>query len=65
MSHHHLLATACKLAEDKALALIHLRETTRMLEAVRLTAGLGSSQIERLNKAKQFIAEIEAQEKAA
>jgi len=62
---HHLLATACKLAEDKALALIHLRETTRMLEAVRLTAGLGSSQIERLNKAKRFIAAIEAQEQEA
>jgi len=61
---HHLLATACKLAEDKALALIHLRETTRMLEAVRLTAGLGSSQIERLNKAMRFIAAIEAQEQA-
>ena len=44
---------------------LSLKDTARILEAVRYSAGLSGSQIDRLKAAQNLIAEIEAQEQAA
>ena len=59
MSHHHLLATACKLAEQKANLLHHLRHTTSALEDLSRSTGLSASQFTRLQRAKQLVAEMD------
>lgn len=53
------------LIYQNTLLLHRLKDTTRMLEAVRYTSGLSGSQIDRLKLAQDLIAEIEAEELAA
>jgi hypothetical protein len=57
----HLMQRVEALAGENALLLLRLKDTTRMLEAVRYTAGLHGNQIDRLKLAQAVIAEIEAE----
>lgn len=47
---------------QKERLLHRLKDVTRMLEAVRLDAGLSDQQIDRLHLAKSLIAEVETTE---
>ena len=58
-----LLNNACKLAEQKANLLHHLRHTTAVLEDLSRSIDLDASQFTCLQRAKQLVAEMDELQK--
>ncbi|TDR34698.1 hypothetical protein [Aquamicrobium defluvii] len=48
-----------QLSCDRTILLLRLKDLTRICDAVRLSAGLGKHQVERLEAAKKLISDLE------